>query len=119
MWELSRRGRGSGYVGAFAPLRVLFLSDQPAEAVRLAGLLRRSGLDVAWSCAASAVEFRRYLHPPFDLILSAKAADGLGAQEALRVMGQEGRHLPFIVVDSSLEPDFAAACLDEGALACV
>jgi len=34
-------------------------------------------------------------------------------------MGEEGRRLPFIVVDPFLEPSFAAACLDEGALACV
>ena len=78
-----------------------------------------SGFDVAWKRASSAVEFRHYLHTPFDLILSAKSADGLEALEALRVMGQEGRRLPFIVVDPLLEPSFAAACLDEGALTCV
>ena len=116
------RGRRGGEwisVGSSTPLRVLFLNGEQQQAERQAEALRRAGLDIDWTRAASESELRRSLHPPVDLILSARCVDGLDAPAALRLVRQEGELLPFIVVDPDPEDDLAATCLQEGALACV
>jgi PAS domain S-box-containing protein len=106
-------------VTAAAPLRILFLNDRPDQVEAQAGLLRQAGLTIDTSTAATEAEFRKAIEEPRHFILASPHINGFHAWSALRLLRTEGELAPFVVVDPQPKEDESAACLREGALACV
>jgi PAS domain S-box-containing protein len=97
------------------PLRVLIVEDCERDAELLALELRRGGYRVSSVRVYTADAMRRALEDDWDLILSDYSMPQFSGIEALRVLRQSGRDIPFIIVSSAIGEETAVHALKEGA----
>jgi len=103
-----------------APLRLLLLEDDAADAELTVSELHRSGFDVAWERVYTESDYRAALqqaaagHSP-DLILADYHLPQFNALEALRLLLDSDLDLPFIIVTGALGEERAVECMRQGA----
>ncbi len=98
------------------PLRVLMAEDSPEDAEFIERELRHVGYNVHPRRVDSAQDMARALREgPWDLVLSDYRIPGFGGQEALRLVRESGRDLPFILVSGAIGEEAAVALMKAGA----
>jgi signal transduction histidine kinase len=98
------------------PLRVLILEDNPDDCALLEKELRRSGFEVTWARAASALEMREALaRDRFDALVANYSLPRLPGPEALQVYRELALDIPFLLVADSMEGQSAVEAFQAGA----
>ena len=99
-----------------APLQVLLIEDNPADAELIAYELSRAGVEMESRCVATKKEFLAELrkNPP-DAIISDFSMPQFNALDALHVLKKHHIELPFILVTGSQSEEVAVECIKEGA----
>ena len=96
-------------------LNLLVLEDSPADAELMIETLREAGFDPNYRLVDSKEAYLRELTQPPDFILSDFSMPQFTAQDALRLMKQQGLDLPFIIVSGCMGEDMAVECMKAGA----
>ncbi|MBI3879951.1 MAG: SpoIIE family protein phosphatase [Verrucomicrobia bacterium] len=98
------------------PLRVLIVEDSEFDARVLVNLLKRGGYDPAHQRVETADQFRAALAAePWQIILSDYNLPTFSAPDALRLLQESGRDIPFIVISGGIGEDIAVAMMKGGA----
>src|SRR5690242_16391169 len=97
------------------PLKVLFLEDQPTDAILLLHELRQFGYVVDWIRVDNEAAYTSNLSPAFDVILADFSLPQFNAIKALKLLRERKLDIPFIVVTGSLSEEAAAECIKQGA----
>jgi len=97
------------------PLRVLLLGDNPADADLCLHELRKGGIEFRADAVATPEAFEQWLrNKPCDVILADYQLPGWTAMDALALLQECGKHIPFILVTGKLGEEFAVECLHKG-----
>lgn len=97
------------------PLSVLLVEDNPADAELCLLALEKSQFDVQCDLVQTPAEFVRKLKATaYDVILSDYNLGDWTGLDALELLQNEGRDIPFILVTAALGDQGAIECLDRG-----
>ena len=98
------------------PLHVLIIEDSELDAKVLEGLLKAGGYEVTARRVETAAQMNDELNTGiFDLILADYNLPEFNAPEALRLVQESGRDLPFIVISGGIGEDMAVRIMKSGA----
>jgi CheY-like chemotaxis protein len=112
---MSRRSFETSFVTG-QPLRVLLIEDSATDAELTLHALTRHGYAVQADTVASKAEFTACLRQSsYDVILCDYDLPGWEGIEALSLLEQMQKDIPFILVTGALEDATAAAIIDKGA----
>lgn len=98
-----------------APLRLLILEDEPADAELMLRALRRAGYAPDYERVDAEADYLARLRTPPDVILSDYSMPHFDALRALSLLQARGLDIPFIVVSGSLSDEAAVECVKRGA----
>ena len=97
-------------------LRILFVEDNPDDLELILLELQKANLEVAADIVMRRDEFiARISAVPYDAVIADYKLDGWTGMDALALMREQGRRLPFILVTGVLGEDFAVDCIKQGA----
>jgi len=97
------------------PLRVLFIEHDKDDVDLCVDSLRRAGFDPVVRVVASKEEFLQALcHTEFDVVISDFRLPEWTGMEALDLLLQDGRDIPFILVTGWLGDESAVECIKRG-----
>ena len=99
-----------------AALRILLIEDSPDDAELIELALRREGKPIDLTVVAALEEVRAaLLGRTWDVILADFSLRGFTAREALAVLRESGKDIPFIVVSGSIGEETAVSLMKAGA----
>src|SRR5437762_2057741 len=98
------------------PLHLLLLEDQDADAALLTRNISQT-FDLSMERADSAAGMRRLLATPddWDIIVSDYSMPSFTALDALQILCDDGRDVPFIIVSGTMPDEMAVRAMREGA----
>ena len=96
-------------------LNLLVVEDSPADAELMIEALREAGFDPNYRLVDTKEAYLHELTHPPDFILSDFSMPQFTAQDALRLMKEQGLDLPFIIVSGCMGEDMAVECMKAGA----
>jgi len=102
-----RRSKGS--------LRVLLIEDSEVDAELILLELSRSGYEPFSERVQTASSLERALQQDWDVALSDYSMPGFDGVEALRIIREQGKELPFIIISGTIGEETAVAALHAGA----
>ena len=98
-------------------LQVLHAEDDPNDAFLCRLQLKEAGLDIAAHVVASKEEFLAALGARhYDLVLADYKLPGWSGIEVLRILEEDGRDIPCILLTGSVGEEIAAQCIKLGAV---
>ena len=97
-----------------APLHILILEDNPADAVLMVRALRQRGVECIWQRVETRAEYLAHLGPPYEVILADYNLPEFTAPQALELLRERGWDIPFIVVTGIVDEEAVVACMKEG-----
>src|SRR5215471_76813 len=98
------------------PLRVLVADDSENDAFLVLRVLKRAGYEPAYERVWSAPMMKAALQKQdWDVVISDYEMPGFGGFEALHVLKESGRDLPFILVSAVVSEETAVAAMKAGA----
>ena len=98
------------------PLHVLIIEDSELDAKVLEELLKSGGYDVTAARVETGSEMHKALNTGvYDVILADYNLPEFDAPEALCILKESGRDLPFIVISGGIGEDMAVAIMKSGA----
>jgi PAS domain S-box-containing protein len=96
-------------------LRVLLVEHDAADAELCIGTLRAAGYTVQADVVASPEDFLlRLREKHYDLILSVFNIPGWSGLDALKLLSQEKKNIPFMLVTGTLGDEMAVSCVQQG-----
>ncbi|MFQ5927246.1 MAG: response regulator [Terriglobia bacterium] len=96
-------------------LRVLILEDSPADAELVLHALRRAHYQLAHNLAETPETFQHRLREnTYDVILADYNLGPWTGMDALEILHQSGRDIPFILVTAALGEEAAVECIKQG-----
>jgi PAS domain S-box-containing protein len=99
-----------------APLRILYLEDDPRDSELVQGTLEAGGIDCDFTRVETQAEFVAALQQGgFDLVLADYTLPSFDGLSALRIAQQGWPQLPFIFVSGTLDEEVAIETLKIGA----
>ncbi len=101
--------------GDAGPIRVLHLEDSELDHELAMAHLRRGGLEVETRRIETRQEFQEALGERWDVILSDYNLPGFSGLQALQMLRDSGRPLPFILVSGEIGEDTAVEAMRNGA----
>ncbi len=101
--------------GDAGPIRVLHLEDSELDHELAMAHLRRGGLEVETRRVETRQEFQDALGERWDVILSDYNLPGFSGLQALQMLRDSGRPLPFILVSGEIGEDTAVEAMRNGA----
>ena len=97
-------------------LKLIQVEDSLSDAELIVRVLQNAGYQVRSTRVEDAPAMREALaSQPWDAIISDHRMAGFNAPDALRVLQESGRDIPFIVVSGSIGDDFAVSLMKAGA----
>jgi diguanylate cyclase (GGDEF)-like protein/PAS domain S-box-containing protein len=103
-----------------AAVRVLIVSDSPADATSLVEAIERGGYETASERVSDREAFERALDAgPWDVIVSDYRLERFGALPALAVVKERDGDIPFLIVSEPIEEEAAVQAIQAGALNCI
>ena len=96
-------------------LKILIAEDNSTDTELMLRELRRSGFEPDWVRVDTEPDFKRYLSPDLDLVLSDYQMPGFGGLRALELLKESGLDLPFIIVSGTIGEDTAVDAMRLGA----
>jgi len=101
-------------------VRVLIISDSPADASALMEALERGGYQPSFERVSDAEGLAEALRTgPWDLVLSDFQLERFGALSALSVLKERDGDIPFLIVSDSIGQETAIRALKAGANKCI
>ena len=101
---------------ALRPLDLLLIEDNPADAELCLRELKRAGFEPRADLVQTAHEFCAQVSAkPYQIIIADYALPAWGGAEALELLQQMDRDIPFILLSGTLREEEAAECLQKGA----
>src|SRR3989454_3757392 len=98
------------------PLRVLIIEDSEFDARILVSTLKQGGYQPGFQRVETAEALRATLaNETWDVILSDYNMPCFSAPEALKILQESGRDLPFIIISGGIGEDIAVAAMKAGA----
>jgi len=98
------------------PLSLLMVEDCEADAELLLVELRRSGFDVVFERVATEAELRLALaSDAWQIVVCDHGLPNFSSTEALQVVGDTGRDIPFVVLSGTIGEEAAVEALKAGA----
>ena len=98
------------------PLQLLLVEDSEDDALLVLSALRRAGFDPTWQRVENERGMLKALDSKaWDLIISDHNMPGFDAPAALKIVGDRGLDLPFIIVSGSIGEEAAVAAMKLGA----
>lgn len=109
---------GKLHPGAKPPadsLRVLVVDDNPADAELCLYELRKGGVVFSADIAETREEFMDFVHSnDYDIVLSDYNLRSWNALDAIQIIREEGKDIPFLLVTGSLGDEDAVLCVKKG-----
>ncbi|MGH9723321.1 MAG: response regulator [Bryobacteraceae bacterium] len=97
-------------------LRVLYVEDSPREAKLHCKQLERAGFEVTADVVATPEEFAGSLQAKtYDIVLADCKLPSWSGIEALEMLNQTGKDIPFILITGTVGEEAAVDCLKKGA----
>ncbi len=97
-------------------VRVLVVEDNPVDAELMVGVLKRAGFPVTFELVDEPAAFQQaFRQADFDVVLcdhNLRTWDGL---EALEILKESGKDIPFLVVTATLGDEAAVGYIKQGA----
>ena len=98
------------------PLSVLIIEDSASDAELMVRHLHQAGFEIAYERVENAERMRDALHQqPWDVLLCDFSLPDFDAREALAILQDTGRDIPFIVVSGSIGDATAIELMRTGA----
>jgi diguanylate cyclase (GGDEF)-like protein len=98
------------------PLQILIIEHSPADVELCLRELEKGGLTVTADVVETAEEFEQRIDAhPYDIILADYRFPQWTGMEALTVLQQRGKDIPFILVTGALGEETAVECIKKGA----
>jgi PAS domain S-box-containing protein len=98
------------------PLRLLIAEDNKRDAELIVAALKRAGYPVWFEVVDTPDEFRsKLVQEEFDLVLCDHNLTAWSGADALKIVSETGRAIPFIVVTGSLGDEAAVEYIKSGA----
>lgn len=97
-------------------LNILLLEDNKADQALIEWEIDKAGIDSNIICVETKDSFIKELGENPDLILSDYALPQFNGMEALRIMQEAKKEIPFIIVTGTLDEETAVNCLKSGAM---
>jgi signal transduction histidine kinase len=97
------------------PLRILVVEDSENDAELLLRELRHGGFDPSSVRVETPEAMQAALEEPWDVVISDWAMPHFSARQALSVLQESGRDLPFLIVSGTVGEEAAVAALHSGA----
>ncbi len=96
-------------------LRVLVIEDNFADAELCVWELKKAGFDVLADIAETREEFKAFVcSKTYDVILSDYNLRSWNALDALQILREESKDIPFVLVTGSLGDEAAVECVKKG-----
>jgi PAS domain S-box-containing protein len=97
-------------------LKILHIEDTPTDAELVERQLKKSGMDFETLIVDTKTEYTNALEEfrP-DVILSDHSLPAFNSLEALKILQQTGKKIPFILITSTVSEEFAVSVMKEGA----
>ena len=116
MAAMAETDASPGAVGTKRPLRLLIADDDPTDVELLVALLRRVGHQVSFSAVVSPEAFRQKLQEAeYDLVLADHNLVTWSGMDALEMLRQSGKDIPFVVITGTLGDEAAVEYIKAGA----
>jgi len=97
------------------PLRVLVIEDSLADAELCLWELKKGGVEVSADIAQTREEFIIFVRSKeYDIVLSDYNLQNWNALDAIQVLREEGKDIPFVLVTGSLGDVAAVECVKKG-----
>jgi two-component system, cell cycle sensor histidine kinase and response regulator CckA len=107
---------GADSLSSKRPLRLLIVDDTPADAELILACLKRAGYTSCFDIVKSPAPFREKLsHVDYDLVISDHNLGSWTGLDALEILRQTGKVIPFIVVTGILGDEAAVEYIKRGA----
>jgi CheY-like chemotaxis protein len=98
------------------PLRVLAVEDSEDDVLFIMGELRRGGYEPVFQRVETSAALKAALESgEWDVIISDYVMPQFGGLEALHVLKESGRDLPFVIVSGKIGEDIAVGAMKAGA----
>lgn len=102
--------------GTASRLKALIVDDSPQDADLLVRQLSRAGLGVDWTRVDNAADLRATLERDiWEVILCDFSMPGFGGPEALQILRDSGKDIPFILVTGAIGEEAAVDMMKAGA----
>ena len=98
------------------PLRVLLIEDSDFDATLLIRMLGKGGYKLQHERVETAEQLQNALHREWDLVIADYNLPQFSAPDALEIVKQTGRDIPFIIVSGAIGETTAVAAMKAGAL---
>jgi len=96
-------------------LRVLVIEDNAADAELCLWELEKDGIEVLADIAATQEEFRAFVDSKtYDVVVSDYNLRSWNALDAIRILREQGKDIPFVLVTGSLGDEAAVECIKQG-----
>lgn len=97
------------------PLRVLLIEDSDFDATLLIRMLGKGGYDLQYERVETAGQLQAALGREWDLVIADYSLPQFSAPDALEMVKQTGRDIPFIIVSGAIGETTAVAAMKAGA----
>ena len=97
------------------PLRVLLIEDSDFDATLLIRMLGKGGYDLHYERVETAEQLHNALAHEWDLVIADYNLPQFSAPDALEIVKQSGRDIPFIIVSGAIGETTAVAAMKAGA----
>lgn len=98
------------------PLNILLVEDHASDAELVLRELRRAGFEPVWERVQTKEEYCAKLRPDLQIILSDYAMPQFDGLTALKLLGERGLDIPFIIVSGTIGEETAVAAMKQGAV---
>ncbi len=97
-------------------LNVIVVEDSEDDLILIERALKKAGYDLRSTRVETASGLKEALvDDKWQLVLSDHCMPTFSAPEALETLKESGRNLPFIIVSSMIDEEFAATIIENGA----
>ena len=97
------------------PLHLLLVEDRAADAELIVRELIRAGFEPRWQRVETEADYRAALSPDLQIILSDFAMPQFDGLRALKILGECGLDIPFIIVSGTIGEETAVEAIKQGA----
>ncbi len=98
------------------PLNVIIVEDNEDDLILILRALKKAGYAPSYIQVETAADFKEALaEDKWQMVISDHSMPVFSAPEALETLQESGRNLPFIIASGTIDEEFAATIIDNGA----
>ncbi len=98
------------------PLNVIIVEDNEDDLLLILRALKKAGYAPLYTCVQTRPELEAALQEEqWQMVISDHSMPAFSAPEALQTLQESDRNLPFIIASGTIDEEFAATIIDNGA----